>query len=127
MRTTLYTTLFLASLATLALVNSLAITFSLYWRYLWLDIPMHVLGGVTVALGVFFLSCVWNRVRERCLRLAPVLVCVLFVGLAWEVYEYIIGIPLIETHYTTDLITDLVMDILGGAIGYGVGHAVDTL
>ena len=127
MRTKLLTVIFLASLSTLALVNGTATTFFLYWRYTWLDMPVHVLGGVTVALGVFLLPCVWPRVREKYLRFWPVLMSVLVVGILWEVFEYKIGIPFLELNYTTDTVGDLIMDILGGVIGYGMGRALDTL
>lgn len=41
-----------SSLVTLALVHYLSFEFFLYWKYLWLDIPVHILGTITVAFGI---------------------------------------------------------------------------
>lgn len=118
--------LFTLSVTTLAVLHALALTFYLYWVYLWFDIPMHILGGATVALGY--------QSRFLISRAAPVLsfgfratiVAVLFVGGLWEVYEYFVGPPM-NTGYVFDTTLDFAMDVVGAGIGYSVAKAVQKL
>lgn len=120
------TIFFLIAASILATVHILAIELFLYWRYPILDIPMHVLGGAVVALGLFALHDLFPKYPKRLLLPIPVLLLVLLVSMAWEVYELKIGFP-IEDDFEIDTITDLIMDMLGGIIGYIVGYSVSSL
>lgn len=120
------TIFFLISLTVLGVVHILSLELFLYWKYPGLDIPVHALGGATVALGLFSLHDLFPRYPARLLYPIPVLLLVLLVSLAWEVYELQIGIP-IEADFEVDTIADLIMDMLGGIIGYVVGYSVSTL
>jgi hypothetical protein len=113
-------TLFLSSLTTLAVVHYVALEFFLYWRYLWFDIPMHLLGGTTVALGISILPFFRINIPRRFLTLFGYVSIVLCVGLAWEAFELIGGISILDESFVPDTITDLCMDILGGLIGYAL-------
>lgn len=98
----------------LALLHSYALDEFLYWRYPWFDVPMHFLGGLavgTVLVGFLF-------------RFRPWLYLVLFAGgmVAWEVFEYLFGIPR-ETNYVFDTALDFLMDTLGGLVAYGLARA----
>ncbi len=115
----LTTILFLIAFSTLAVIHSIAITLSLYWRFWWLDIPMHMFGGVIVALGLFTLRDL-RIIPNSFLKLVPVLAFVFFVALVWEGYELLIGIP-IESDYVIDTVTDLAMGLLGAIVGYIIG------
>tara|TARA_B100000745_G_scaffold300483_1_gene254679 strand:- start:875 stop:1252 length:378 start_codon:yes stop_codon:yes gene_type:complete len=117
------TVFFLVSFSFLAVVHYIALQLFLYWRYWWLDMPMHVIGGVVVALGIFTLHDLRLWVPKRYLRLLPIVLLVLLVAMAWEVYELMIGIP-IEQDYVIDTITDLLMGLLGGALGYFIGNSL---
>lgn len=108
----------------LAVMHYFSIQLFLYWRYWWLDIPMHFLGGMTVALGYlavrdFFPSWQW---WPRAFW--PALGFVLLVAAAWEVFEVVIGISIQEKHYVEDTLTDLAMGILGGMGGYLLARRV---
>ena len=112
--------LFFVASVTLALINALALEFSLYWRYLWLDMPMHFLGGFCVALGYGIIPFFGIRL-PRCLETrGAYLGAVLLVGLAWELFEYVFGISLVNDagNLISDTSMDLVLDLLGGYIGY---------
>ena len=37
----------------LAVTHIISLELFLYWRYWWLDLPMHILGGSVVALGMW--------------------------------------------------------------------------
>ncbi len=108
--------LFLLALSVMAIAHSVFSAFFLYWSYPWIDVPMHLLGGMVVALG--FLTYVpLARMRTR----RPLLVtlgAVLVVGCAWEVFEFHSGITLTERLPVLDTALDLVCDLLGGMAGY---------
>jgi len=106
--------------AILAVVHWSALTLSLYWQYLWLDVPMHALGGAVVALIPFALVTLRVRISERFVGYIPVLILVLIFGIVWEVFEYNTGVSF-AYNYTLDTFFDLFMDMVGGSIGYIVG------
>lgn len=106
----------LAAASVLAVVHVLSLQFFLYWRYLWLDIPMHVLGGAVVVFAFFVLYDFDTPLPKRWLKPLPVLLIVLLAALAWEAYEILIGIPFGPDH-TSDTVSDLAAALLGGIAG----------
>ncbi len=109
-----------------ALVHYLALTYFLYWQYVWLDIFMHFFGGATI--GMLFLAILaflprfqsWNT-------FARALLFVLIVGIVWECFEIGAGISIHEPGFIADTAIDLVMDLIGGAVGYYIGTRVAVL
>jgi predicted membrane protein len=85
----------------------------LYWHYLWLDIPMHFVGGLWAAL----VSAWFLRYVHSPYSLVYVLIGVLIIGIAWEIMEYVIGFQR-EQDYAFDTSLDLVMDLCGGVLGF---------
>lgn len=96
-----------------------------YWKFLWLDIPMHFVGGVWLGLAGLW---AWNhsahvaRFRER-IRLSPNTVALasgILIGTVWELYEFIVwkysgkGFPY---EYGRDVVLDLIMDTVGAIVG----------
>lgn len=124
MRTTTFL-YFILALSVLAAGHILSLSFYLYWTYLWLDIPMHFLGGMTVALGflTFFSSYVVRSLRGLALTLGVVFV----VGIAWEVFELVNGLIDIELRPIADTALDIVLDLIGGALGYALARSSSSL
>ena len=90
-----------------------ALQWSLYWHFLWLDIPVHFLSGAWVALAAaWFLD--WQKYPIGVFRALSI---VLVFGAAWELFEITAGVPL-EVNYAFDTTLDLLMDIAGGACGF---------
>lgn len=122
--------MFLMSLLTLVAVHASALLFSLYWIYPWFDNPMHVLGGMTVALGFFYFSFIRvyfsKYVQEG---LFGAILFVLVIGVFWEIYEYTMGSRILRTvpFDAIDTITDLCMDVIGATLGYFVARAFTQL
>lgn len=109
--------LFAVALCVLAVTHILAITFFLYWTYLWFDIPMHALGGMVVALG--FLTFLGTRLDDGFQRgLLATLGAVFVVGILWEFFELAIGFPSSEANYVGDTALDFVMNLVGASVGY---------
>jgi hypothetical protein len=108
-----------------ALLHVLAEYFSLYWYYPWLDIPMHLFGGILIVLVANTLVAVralpaWS-VRGY---VFPLGMCSILV--AWEVFG-IIRYGGIKPGYLGDTSLDLVFGILGIIIGYYVARALGRL
>lgn len=103
------------SVLLLAVLTWLAVSYSLYWHFWWFDIPMHLLGGLWAGL-----CAAWLVARRGYpLTLTWCLVFALFVGVGWEVFEYIEKIAQPQyLDYWPDTVKDIVMDILGAGIGY---------
>lgn len=110
----------------LAVTHVIALELFLYWRFWWFDIPVHFIGGVVVALGVFTLHDLRIVIPARLLQLIPVLLLVILVAMVWEVYEILIGTP-IESDFMLDTLTDIGMGILGGLAGYRIGTSLNKL
>jgi hypothetical protein len=113
----LYRGLILAGL--LALLNLFALKFYLYWPkdgLFGFDTLMHFLGGLT--LGV--LAAWFFNVEKRSLGgFLLVFICVLALGVVWEVFEYVFDIAgTAGGSYWKDTIHDMVLDGIGGAVAY---------
>ena len=126
-RMALRLTLFFASLITVALVHIVSSTFFLYWKYLWLDIPVHFLAGIAVALGVTILPLFRVTFFERHRTLLPFVCAVLTVGVLWECFEYYYDLSVFDEDFVTDTFIDLAMDALGGTTGYYIVNKLRTL
>jgi hypothetical protein len=122
-------TFFLSALCILALVHVMALQFYIYWQYLWFDIPMHILGGVCVALGVSILPFLRIHFFEKHQNISTYLAIVLCVGVVWEIFEYGAGISIILSlaDFIIDTILDLCMDLFGGIIGYAFVMRLNTI
>ena len=103
----------------LAVTSWLAVEYSLYWRIWWLDIPMHLLGGLWA--GIFSVWLIARRDNHPSLLWC--LTFALFVGVAWEVFEYSEGIAAAyHFSYPFDTAKDLAMDLLGAIFGWILGQ-----
>lgn len=127
MRSSLLLIFLFASVSTLAIVHILALQFFLYFKYPYLDVPMHILGGVVIALALFAAHELAFPVPERYLSFVPVILIVLIVALLWEYFEIQIGIPLIENDFEKDIISDLIFGLFGGILGCFIGTRLRNL
>jgi hypothetical protein len=113
--------LLLSTLLTIAIVHGVALEFFLYWKYLWLDIPMHLLGGVCVAFGYSVLPFFRINLPPKYRTFAWYLAFVFAVGVIWEIFEFVNGLSVIAgENIFTDTAGDLFNDLIGGCIGYAI-------
>lgn len=97
----------------IGVVHFISLEYYLYWQFPLLNRVVHFAGGVWVALaGVWLLSSVGFR-----LRLHTMIGIVIAVGVAWEIFEILIGMTK-EVDYAYDTMMDLVMDTAGGICGF---------
>ena len=113
----LYSRIFAAQLLVLSLIATahiMAIGNDWYWHYVWLDVPVHFLAGVWVALVVSWLLLV---IRQTRFSMLFVVASVLIVGISWEIFEVVGGISIDQPNYVFDTSLDVLMDVLGGLFG----------
>lgn len=119
-RTLLFVVLLLS--VVVAILHMAAISFSLYWTFLWFDVLMHFLGGITLSLLVawwlFFTPLTKIRGRARFKLFLAAVFSPLFVGGLWEVFEYIAGVSFSVEGYPLDTFFDLVINLCGGGTAY---------
>ena len=110
----------------IGLINSLALYNFWYWNYRWLDMPMHFLGGVTIALLALWLVLVRGRDKERLgvashkkLILLSV-ISVLVIGISWELFEFNTDVLIVfaEKFMWSDTFSDIFFDVLGSLLAF---------
>ena len=99
--------------ALLASVHLYALPHFWYWHYPWLDLPVHLLGGMFMATAVIG---VLGRSRPKLFFLA-----VLGGALGWELFEFVINADP-EANFVLDTSFDLLMDTLGIVLSYAVAR-----
>lgn len=102
-------------LVILFIANILALHWSLFWIFPWLDLVLHTFGGFGVGLLCWGMLPQKIRLQEK---FWYTLTAVLVIGFLWEIAEFtleyfvIIRIPV----DMIDTFSDLVCDILGGLL-----------
>ncbi|MDQ5912229.1 MAG: hypothetical protein QG568_444 [Patescibacteria group bacterium] len=102
----------LAFAAFVILLHKIAHELYLYWTYRWVDIPMHILGGIMAGLFTF----VFLRITRLPESIKNLLIGVMIVGVGWEVLELLYKVDALSTRYWIDTIKDLIDDTIGGFI-----------
>lgn len=93
----------------LAVFHSWALSAYLYWHYVWLDVPVHLLGGLT--LGMVFIAI------ARKFRPISYIIFMAIVIFGWEAFEFVIGTSR-EANFIFDTSLDLLMGAIGGVLAY---------
>ncbi|OIO49657.1 MAG: hypothetical protein AUJ39_00625 [Parcubacteria group bacterium CG1_02_42_13] len=127
----------------IALIHSVAVFYNWYWRFLWIDVPMHFLGGVLAAI-IFIWLCEklpghFNLSRNFFITALAVLSFTALVGVLWEFSEFVYDVIISSRGWgalagqgARDMIEDLFFDLLGGLavvvarrLRYNNGHSHD--
>jgi hypothetical protein len=101
----------LALLLSLLFLQKAAIEYYWYVKFPLLDVFMHFLGGICIALSVFY---VLKNPRY-------IVLFTIIGGIAWELFElyfHISGHPFGTTLYNIDTTKDIIMDTLGAVTVY---------
>lgn len=120
MRPRTVSTIGVAALTALfTLLHFLAFHFFWYWQYWWYDIVMHGTGGAVLgSMVLWFVLFETSPPHTAFKRLSAVLAVTLIIGVAWEIFEYVVGITRGEAGYVIDTLGDLGMDVAGGLLAY---------
>lgn len=113
--------LFLLSGITLAVLHSAGIYLYLYWYYTWFDIPVHMLGGFLVVIGMGVVASIGWIDRSLATKKTVIGVSLLAVMIAWELFEFYFGISdATDPIFLPDTTLDFIMGSVGGVLGYVV-------
>jgi hypothetical protein len=105
-------------LLVVGVLNYLASIYHLYWSTNEFDSGVHFLGGAALSaffLWLYFFSGFFNpKNRSLPMFLMVAIVGSMFVAVAWEAYELILGEAVIQkAAYPYDTTLDFIMDTLG--------------
>lgn len=110
--------------------HSFALYYHWYWRVWWLDVPLHMLGGVWLTVFVFWFLRTYKKDLLYGINDFELLILVIgviaLVGVFWEFYEFFEDLIFksdsdwvlrLQVGYV-DTLKDLADDILGGLIAF---------
>jgi len=103
----------------------LAIKYTLYWQYRWIDIPVHFLGGFFLGALLFYIAFS-NKSTKKMISLPRtkknifiITVLLVFVAAAmFEVLEFALGRTIISPAFVPDTTLDLIAGTAGGYLFY---------
>ena len=95
------------------LVNFMANKFYWYSSIWYFDMIMHFLGGLWIGLASIYLFKISDKSVNTIFR---VMLSVLLVGIAWEIYEIAVNDVLAQNTFNyLDTISDIFFDLGGGS------------
>lgn len=121
-----YLTILLVCIAgVLAVVHNLAIQRGWYLVYPHIDIFMHLLGGVVLALTafVFVISRLSLGYSYAWVSLIAVIIFTTLVAVGWEVFESFFQLTR-DAGFGANTLSDVLFGIVGGAVGWSIATAV---
>jgi len=105
--------------------DAVAIYFSWYYYYEWIDIPVHITGGFILALLFYYLTFAnrWTRhlvglVRSKDVIFTVMTFWVLVVAIGWEIVEFVAGRTRLSPKFPVDTFTDISVTVLGAYVAY---------
>lgn len=112
-------------------LNWLASVYDLYWSVYEFDSLVHFLGGATLAaffIWFYFYSGVFGETQVNLKRfLLVAMTGAMFLAVAWEIYEFLIGeVNIMGLEYPFDTTLDFVMDFLGALAFCFYGYLKET-
>lgn len=107
----------LVGIAGIAALHIGALQWQVYWMVWWFDVLVHTVAGAWVALALVWLLRRWwwyavpPAQADRWLAVG--VGGALLVGIGWEVFEVLIGVPVTGETYILDTGIDLTADAIG--------------
>ena len=92
-----------------------------YWHLVWLDVGMHVWGGVLLLVSWYYLSN--NKIFPKLLsssKYKPLIIFVIII-VGWEVFKYLIA-QSVQANYICDTVIDLAAGLFGGLATFFLYH-----
>ncbi len=109
----------------IAVGNAIADYWHLYFYLRWLDIPMHIMGGLWVSLfalvGYYTFFAGKPKDRSSFFVIAFAIAAGLTIGLGWEIFEFEVDKHIAASGIDLgDTLKDLVDDFIGACIGAAI-------
>ena len=106
----------------MGVANAFAEHFFLYWRFPWLDMIMHFLGGVWIGLSVlwvYYLSGKFKDIPENRRRISYIYILAgtvtVIIGVFWEIFEFSLDffVTFNEFNGFYDTASDILLAVIG--------------
>lgn len=102
-----------------AIAHFIFIKLFLYWTFWWLDIIMHTWGAALIIYTWFLLDKLAIFPKTFSLRLFQPILCLVYLMVGWEVFEYLIGnVAINRGNYILDTTIDIVIGLGSGLITF---------
>ncbi len=112
-------------------IDTVAGKLSWYWIFKWIDIPMHIIGGLIAGYFGILLwhMIVWvhgkgvlslEEIKSNSKVVLPAIVLAIIVGICWELLEFYFDLSGLDPIRRADTIFDLFNDTFGGVLAIGV-------
>jgi hypothetical protein len=107
-----------------ATIHIIAEWLRLYWQYPWLDIPMHILGGIVIVLILASVRKMWPLFA----RLSTGAMCMILMGaiFVWELFG-VFRYGGLKPGFAVDTTFDIICGVLGIILGYYLVRTLKTL
>jgi hypothetical protein len=107
-----------------ATIHTIAEWLALYWRYTWLDIPMHILGGIVIVLMLASM----RQILPMFARLSTGALCIVLVTVlvVWELFG-ILRYGGLKPGFALDTTLDILCGLLGIILGYYFVRVLKTI
>lgn len=102
-----------------AIAHFIFIKLFLYWTFWWLDIIMHTWGAALIIYTWFLFDKLAIFPKTFSLRLFQPILCLVYLMVGWEVFEYLIGnVAINRGNYILDTTIDIVIGLGSGLITF---------
>ncbi len=106
-------------------INTIADQTHLYYLLWWFDIPMHIMGGLWVALMslVIYYHTSYFKRKDRSVAfvISFALASTMIIGLFWEVFEFSVEhFVKLNDNGLLDTLKDLVDDLIGASLATAI-------
>ncbi|HEY4510760.1 MAG TPA: hypothetical protein VJG29_00100 [Candidatus Paceibacterota bacterium] len=95
--------------------HTLSLSYYLYWLVPWTDFAIHLLGGVVVFIPFYLLYRERKSVWIAC---GAALLSLFAVDVAWEIFEFVQGLTVMEPGFWPDTISDTVASCVGAFLAF---------
>ncbi|HBD24610.1 MAG: hypothetical protein A2566_02715 [Candidatus Zambryskibacteria bacterium RIFOXYD1_FULL_40_13] len=112
----------------IAILYLFELKFYLAWSIWWYDMVLHFLSGILVGIvtTLIFHKFFYKKDDEFLKIFVSAMVSIVFVGIAWEIYELYFEMTSFSDgmNYYIDTSSDLFLDIVGALFGVWYGLAI---
>ena len=110
-------------LAILIALHFVGSYYSLYWRFSWYDVVVHIVSGMWIGLVFLWLSAIFDQINSlkeyRAKTFLIAFVSAVLIGVAWELVENYTQITFTKaSNYSFNTALDILNDALGGLLAF---------
>jgi len=117
--------LFIGAIIALFAFDAVAIYNSWYFYYAWVDIPVHITGGLILSVLFYYIAftnrytgLMFGVIRNRQTVFSVMIFWVLVTAIGWEIAEFLYGRTIISPKFIPDTFLDIIATVGGALLGY---------